>query len=108
MSKPLNNLTDEHMSDAEKATLREWETKILRHLAITPESPSGVMALQPIVVKRKEDIANYYNAINWLRDRGWIDHESLPSDAAAAANDIASMKINEDGLAELERRHVRY
>lgn len=105
MSKPLNNLTDENMTDAEKATNREWETKILRHLSVTPEAPCGVAALQPIVVKRTEDIANYYNAINWLRDRGWIDHQSITP--GPGVHEIGAMQINDDGLAELARRQWR-
>ena len=105
MSKPLNKLTDEHLSDVQKATLREWQTKILRHLAVTPDAPCGVMALQPIVVRSTEDMGNYYNAINWLHDRGWIDRHDLTT--GIVFNEVAALQINEDGLAELRRRGYR-
>lgn len=104
MGSPKNQLTDEHMSATEKAILHEWEKKILIHLAVTPNNPTGVLALQPIVVKDKADVPNYYNAINWLRDRGWIDHHTFTP--GVAANEIAAMQINRDGLAELQRRGV--
>ena len=91
MAEPLNHLTDEHMSAAEKAALHEWETKILRHLAATPDAPTVVMALQPILARQVQDLGDYYNAIDRLRDRRWIDHRS----------------VTEDGLAELHRREHR-
>lgn len=88
------NLRDEHLSDAERDELWDWETKILTHLAVTPESPSGVLDLHPILVKQPSDMAHYFNAINFLRDKGLITHFDGPPPA---------MQITEDGLDELRR-----